>query len=342
MCQIDSTHYLWSNGDEDLAVLSVDPATDNIGIENTLMLADRRQQPAICKIDYTHYLWSYCLGIWAGSTSVLTLNPADWSITEGLVHEFDSRGQWEALCRIDATHYLCAYRSTGDSGRACVFTIDTGTWTVGSGSIFEFEPVQCLYIDTARIDDEHYLVVYRGVGNMSYAFVMTVEAGTYVISKGPNHIFTDSVWVRTPLFSIDATHYICLYPSCNDNLTRAIILNVIPGADPASWTVTSGTPLEIASGTGDTVGLAQLGPTIYICVYAGDRENPTNAVRLTVDTGSWTISKGDPVLINMTKIETGPVLGTIDSTCAFYVYTDWATGGDTHGVIITDATELLP
>ncbi len=342
MCQIDSMHYLWSDGDKDLAVFSVDPAADNIRIENTLTLAARRQQPAFCKIDDTHYLWSYCRGIWAGTTSVLTLNPADWSITEGPTHEFDSRGQWEALCKIDATHYLCTYRSTGDSGYACVLTVDTGTWTVSSGSFFRFEPAQCLYIAIDKIDDEHYLVVYRGVGNMSYAFVLTVEAGTYAIAKGPNHVFTDSVWVRTPLFGVDATHYICLYPSWNDNLTRAVILNVIPGVVPQNWRVTSGTPLEIAAGTGDTVGLAQLEPAIYICVYAEDGENPTHGVRLTVDTDSWTISKGDPVSVYTPKIETGPVLGTIDTTCAFYVFTDWANGGDTHGIMITDSTLLLP
>ena len=342
MCQIDSTHYLWSNGDEDLAVLSVDPTTDTITVENTLTLADRRQMPAICKIDNTHYLWSYCLGIWAGSASVLTLNPADWSITEGLVHEFDSRGQWEALCRIDATHYLCCYTATANVGIACVLTVDTSNWTVSSGSFFQYTTGLVIYTQTAKIDDEHYLCIYKGVGDNHFAFVITVEAGTYAIDKGPAHIFTDSVWVRVPLLRIDSTHYICLYSSHNEDIVRAVILNVIPGADPASWMVTSGTPFEVVATSGEFIGMAQLEPTTYVCVYTGANDASTYAVRLAVDTGSWTISRGDPVSIYTPKIETGPVLGTIDSTCAFCVHTDWATGGDTHGVIITDVTELLP
>jgi len=252
----------------------------------------------------------------------------DPNITKGMPFEYDDvLGLTPALSQIDSTHYLCAYGGPDkDKCWSAVLTVDTGTWEITKGTAFQFESVKGKTPALIQVDSTHYLCAYSGEGDFGTAVILTVDTGTWDITKGTPKVF-DGAKGKTPaLAQIDSTHYLCAYAGDEDDGT-AVILTV----DTGTWEIMAGTTMKFDPAKGKTPALAQIDATHFLCAYAGDGDIGT-AVVLTVDTETWNITKETetPLVFSIVKGKT-PKLSQIDSTHYLCVYDEDGLG---HAVVL--------
>ncbi len=136
-------------------------------------------------IDDTHFLCAYQGPDSHGWAVVLTIDPADWSISIETPFEYDpALGGEPNLTRIDATHHLCAYKGEGADGYAVVLTVDPESWTISREAPREWDPEMADYAYLCRIDDGHYLCSYQGPGSDGWALVLGVELPGGAVGEG--------------------------------------------------------------------------------------------------------------------------------------------------------------
>ena len=213
------------------------------------------------------------------------------------------------------TVYLRVNDSNGTGGG--------GDPNITKGTPFEYDGVIGLIPALAQIDSTHYLCAYGGPDkDMGWSVVLTVDTGTWEITKGTAFQF-ESVKAKTPaLIQVDSTHYLCAYAGDGDDGT-AVILTV----NTSTWAITKEppeTPFEFDGVKGKTPALAQIDSTHYLCAYAGDGDVGTITV-LTVDTGTWAITEEETSLVFNADKGKEPALAQIDSTHYLLTYSD---GGD--------------
>jgi hypothetical protein len=226
--------------------------------------------PALSQIDSTHYLCAYTGPVSDGFAIVLTVNPGTWAVTKAtpLPLEYDaSDGLYPALSQIDSTHYLCAYTGPDSDGFAIVLTVDPGTWAVTKATPLplEYDASDGLYPALSQIDSTHYLCAYTGTGSDGFAIVLTVDLGTWAVTKAtllPVE-YDASNGLYPALSQIHSSGFLCSYRGPS-NRAWAVVLNV----DSAGWTISAETPLEFDSAS-TWPALAQIDAGNYLCVYAG-------------------------------------------------------------------------
>ena len=334
LAQIDSTHYLCAYTDTGsigyAVVLTVNLTTRDItaGTPCSFELpAAAGTYPALAKIDSTHYLCAYTGAGTDGWAVVLTVNLGTWAVTRNTPYEFDnSNGQYPALVQINSTHYLCAYTDTGSIGYAVVLTVSP-TWTITAGTprSFELPAAAGTYPALAQIDSTHYLCAYTGAGTDGYAVVLTVNLGTWAISRGTAFEYDTSNGQYPALAQIDSTHYLCAYTDTG-NLGYAVVLTVSP-----TWTITRGAPysFEMPATAGLWPALAQIDTTRYLCAYYRNTSgNPGYAVVLTVS--GTTITPNTPYQFDGTGLY--PALAKIDICNYLCAYT--GSGDDGWSVVL--------
>ncbi|MHC4365957.1 MAG: hypothetical protein ACYSTJ_10850, partial [Planctomycetota bacterium] len=294
LAQIETGRYLCAykgwDGSGRAVVLTVNTTTWEITSGITLNYASVGKTPALTQIDDDNYLCAYEGGGSDGWAVILTVNPVTWTVSEGTAFEYDgSKGKTPALAQIDSTHYLCAYTGNRDDGWAAVLKVDTGTGTITKESSFEFDNQDGGTPALSKIDDTHYLCAYKGRRSDGWATVLTVNTGTWAITKETPFEF-DTRDGKTPaLAKIDDTHYLCAYNG-RDNDGWATVLTVNTG----TWTITKETPFEYDTQTGKTPVLAQMDDSSFVCAYTGPGDDGW-AVVLAVNLITWTISKQTPV-----------------------------------------------
>ena len=177
--------------------------------------------PALIQIDSTHYLCAYAGIFQRGMAVVLSVNPADWSISKGTPFEYDNpTGSSAALIQIDTSHYLCTYRGFEDDGWAVVLSVNTVTWEITKETPFEFDTE---YGDTsalALVDPNNYLCAYTsytGEVNEGWAVMLTVNTGTWGIAKGIPFKFDNDNGVTPALEPVDPNNYLCVYDGTGNN-----------------------------------------------------------------------------------------------------------------------------
>ena len=248
----------------------------------------------------------------------LRVNPVSGtqeSLTMGTLfeHEID-QAETPALVQIDSNHYLCAYTGPGSDGWAVVLIVDTSNGMVSRATAFEFDNVQATTPALAKIDYTHYLCVYTDKSSDGQAVVLTVNPGTWAITKQTAFEY-DTDQADTPaLAKINDTHYLCAY---TDKFSdgQAVVLTV----DTGTWNITKETPLEYDSDNADTPALAKIDNQHYLCTYS-DKFSDGQAVVLTVNTGNWTISAGATFEYDNLNGQ-NPYLAAIDSTHYLCAYT---------------------
>ncbi len=240
------------------------------------------------------------------------------ALTKTVDFEFDgANGATPALARIDPTHYLCAYEGADGDGWAVVLTVDTTGATISKAAAFEFEDDTGLQPALVKIDDTHYLCAYQGPQSKGKkygrAVVLTVNTGSWTISKGPTRDFEDDMCEYPSLAKIDDTHYLCAYTSKNND-GWAVVLTV----DTGDWSVSEQTAYEFDSDNGVAPDLAKIDTTHYLCAYTG-ANNDGWAVVLIVDTGDWSVSNSTALEFDASNGQ-APALVQVDSThylCAY-------------------------
>ena len=284
------------------------------------------ETPVLAQIDDSHYLCAYTGWDNSGQAVVLTVNPITWTISKGTVFKFDtSKGKSPALAQIDNDNYLCAYEGPDSDGWAVVLTVNPITWTVSKETPFEFDSSKGEIPALAQIDDTHYLCAYTGLGNNGWATVLTVNTGTWTITKETPFEF-DTQESETPALSkIDNTHYLCAYNGKNDD-GWATVLTVNVG----TWTIAKETPFEFDNNRAETPALSKIDNTHYLCAYNGQDNNGWATV-LTVNAGTWVITKQTPFEYD-NEYAGAPALARIDNNRYLCDYS--GEGGDGWAVVL--------
>jgi len=249
----------------------------------------------------------------------------DESLTAGALLEYDvSQGTTPALAQVDSTHFLCVYAGPGSVGRAVILAVDTDDWTVSRATAFEFDSmVEQMRPALAKIDNGHYLCIYADKFDDGQAVVLTVDTGTWEITK-ETPLEYDTDHAGTPaLAKIDDGHYLCAYADKFDD-GQAMVLTV----DAGDWTISGGTKFEYDDTQAQDAALAQIDATHYLCAYTGTLADGW-ALVMTVHTGTWTVSGGPRFEFDGSDGKS-PALSQIDSSRYLCAYTGlgfdgWAT-----------------
>jgi len=267
------------------------------------------ETPVLAQIDDTHYLCAYTGWDGSGQAVVLTVTPITWTISKGTVFKFDtSKGKTPALARIDDDNYLCAYEGPDSDGWTVVLTVNPITWTLSKRTAFEYDTSKGKTPALEKIDDNHYLCAYEGNHDDGWATVLTVNTGTWTITKETPFEFDNKRGRAPALAKIDNTqHYLCAYEGDHDD-GWATVLTVNTGA----WTITKETPFEFDNKRGEAPALAKIDNMHYLCAYQGDHDDGWATV-LTVNTETWTITKETPFEYDSEKAR-APALAKIDNS----------------------------
>jgi len=186
--KIDDTHYLcaYRGPDDDgwAVVLEVDPYNGWDVDALTPFEFDARKclGPALCQIDPMdprHYLCAYQGDGDDGWAVVLDVqNFGNWAITTEASFEFDpSNGRTPALVQMkDSEHFLCVYSASGDDGWGLVLNVTQPPWSITGGSSVEFDPSKAADAAVWKIDDAHYLCVYRADQDAGHAVILWTGA----------------------------------------------------------------------------------------------------------------------------------------------------------------------
>ena len=177
-------------------------------------------QPALIRIDDTHHLCAYRgsnLRHWA---VVLTVNPADISVSEEIPFEVTpSIYAYEpALARIDDTHYLYALTSNIGLGCAVVLTVNTSDWTISKAmadDYYQFSDAAGS-IDLCQINSTSFLCAYTA-GSNGLVTVLTVNTSDWSMSHAAPFTFETNACSEPELCKIDDTHYLCAYAGLDDD-----------------------------------------------------------------------------------------------------------------------------
>ena len=339
LAQIDDTHYLCAyrgwDSDGYAVVLTVNLTTWAI-TKGTSFEFDTQngETHALSKIDDTHYLCVYEGEDDDGWAVILTVDPSTWTITKGTPFEFDTqKGKTPALSQIDNTHYLCAYSGNGDDGWVTVLTIDTDSWTITKETPLEFDTQTGETPALAQIDNTHYLCAYSGNGDDGWATVLTVNTGTWTVTKETPFEFDTKKGETPALSKIDNTHYLCAYSGRNND-GWATVLTVNTG----TWAIMKETPFEFDTQKGETPALSKIDNAHYLCAYSRSGDDGW-AVVLTVDQDTWAISKGTPHEYDTSKGMV-PALKKIDNNrhlCAYQGNND-----DGWSVVLEEGLKVKP
>jgi prepilin-type N-terminal cleavage/methylation domain-containing protein len=235
-----------------------------------------------------------------------------------------------ALSKIDDQHFLCAYDGPSNDGWAVVLMPKriSDDWQISKGTPFEFDSSEGRVPELCQIDMTHYLCAYRGQNSDGWAVVLTVNPGTWKISKDTAFEFApdtglpipedpsgdSDTFFRPALARINGSHYLCAYMGQGFD-GWAVVLMVNPSANGISL---AGTALEFDNVEGRAPALAQIDYTHYLCAYTGPDEDGW-AVVLTIEPGSWTITKETPFEFAQVR-GYKPDLAKIDDThylCAY-------------------------
>jgi type II secretory pathway pseudopilin PulG len=243
-------------------------------------------EPALAHMSGTKYLCAYRSNRDDGWARILTVNPADWSVSAGSFFEYDTKqGITPDLAKIGDTHLLCVYQGDrGDGWSHVLYETTPGELTDGPGE--EFDTADCVHPALSEIDSSHFLCAYFNNISSVRTLVLTVDPGSWSINKGPTAEFACDLVCNPDLVKIDDTHHLCAYRGSNLRLW-AVVLTV----DPANWTVTTETPFEVAPSIyAYEPTLAKIDDTHYLYAFHSNTSQGC-AVVLTVHTSDWTITK---------------------------------------------------
>ncbi|MHC4533138.1 MAG: PilW family protein [Planctomycetota bacterium] len=191
LAKIDDTHYLCvyqgQNGGVHggAVVLTVNnPVDGNINVGTHFdFLGESAGRLELAQIDDTHYLCTYETSN-DGRATVLTVNPADWTVTKNPGPDFlvaQLRTSTSQLCQVDSTNFLFVYPELASTGAAVLLTVNTGDWSISKGTPCTFDPTDCLTPTICQIDTDHYLCAYRGVDADGFAGVLELGTGDAIL-----------------------------------------------------------------------------------------------------------------------------------------------------------------
>lgn len=286
--------------------------------------------PALAKIDDTHYLCAYNGAGSDGWAVVLEVDAVNSTISSYTPFEFDAvRGKTPALSKIDDEHYLCAYSGDLDIGLATVLIVDTATWTISKGPTFTFDNVIGEAPALAPADSTHHLLAYKGLDSDGWAVILTVDTGTWTITKETPFEYDISRGDMPALIEIESEKYLCVYQGAGkDGWAVFLIVNA------GTWSISKG-PALCFNAIAEThyPAISHIKDNRYLCLYMNTMGGQLGwAIILTVNTASSTVSRGAPLLSD--NGGTTPAVCAINETALLGTYAPTGTGFKGRAVVL--------
>jgi hypothetical protein len=283
--RIDATNYLCAyQGDKQdgyAVILTVNPATWMISRGAPLEFdTDHCAGPALSQASSTDFLCAYqgkvTPAVGGLFTKVLTVDVPTRTITCGSTYISDANdGGNPALANIDDTHHLCTY-SAAAGGLTSILTVDTVLKTVvREVGIFQFDPQQAMHNELQKINLNHYLAAYRGWSETGYAFILTVNTGTWAMGKGTTIQYDTSVKYQSEypaLEWITGDDWLLAYTGTlpgEGDIGKAKVLTV----DTPTDSVAAGTDYIHDNIEGVHPALSKVDDSHFLCAYEGDRDD---------------------------------------------------------------------
>ncbi|MCP4259870.1 MAG: hypothetical protein GY774_20515, partial [Planctomycetes bacterium] len=298
---------------------------------------DQGMEPALVHMSGKKYLCAYRGDRDDGWACIITVNPADWSVSASGFLEYDTKqGVTPALGKIDDTNFLCAYQGDRGDGWACILY----EWPAGSGILeagpqIEFDTTDCMDPTMCKIitqgDDHYFLCAYAA----SYEVHVVVLNATIVPlmkldTPGTGASFTGAFSPTPALTKIDDTHYLCVYQDQSGGVHGgAVVLTV---NNPVDGNINIGTHFNFFGESAGRLELAKIDNMHYLCIY--EASNDGRATVLTVNPADWTVTKdpGPDFFIDLMSISTYAIC-QVDSTNFICAYPALSIGGGAAGVL---------
>ncbi len=185
LARIDDEHHLCMYSGSSAApgsavILTVDTVTKTVTKEGSLFVFDTQQamQNRLCKIDQNHYLAAYRGWNETGFAFIFTVDTSTWAISKGATIVYDDKSEYAALAWISGEDYLCAYAGTvqggTDIGKALALSVDTQSDIVSRSTDIIHDAAEGANPDLSKVDDLHFLCVYKGERGDGFATILTV------------------------------------------------------------------------------------------------------------------------------------------------------------------------
>jgi type II secretory pathway pseudopilin PulG len=180
LAQIDTSHYLCVYsvlGDCGKAVvLTTDTVTDTITAGSAFeFISASCRFSSLAQIDADDFLCVYCDQDYDGNARILRVDTGTWQITAPAPVVYNpSRSFWPSLAEIDQTQVLCAWDGFQNEGVAAILNVDAATGSVIPGPDYSFDTIGQTP-DLHRIDDTHYLGVYKGQGGDGWGVIIDIR-----------------------------------------------------------------------------------------------------------------------------------------------------------------------
>jgi hypothetical protein len=254
--KINDTHYLVTHvGDAGYGfarVLYVNPADWSITQVSWLpSFVSNYVTPSLVKINNTHYIVAYQGNANRGRAEVLSVNLADWTISavSNVFFDYNSTAYF-SMQKINDTHYFVIYgRGSSYLPYTIILQVDNSFTVTNVTEPIQITGLAATFHSMVKINDTHYLDVFRnsGAGNDGFAMVLEVLPSWTVnnVSMFEFDIADDSY---NSLVQINQTQYINAYQGVGSD-GFAIGLNVeIPVAVGGNCWTNDGTLLFIPNG----------------------------------------------------------------------------------------------
>lgn len=157
-----------------------------------------------------------------------------------------------------------------------------------AGSSFEFNSTQGARNAIAKIDDTHYLNIFRGPDNDGFAQVFEVDEGDWSISASGSAFEFDTANLHSAsIMQVDSNHFLIFYGGAS-NAAYAEVLEV----NLSTWAVTSPSArLDVGSGMEEACNaIAQVDSNHFLLTWA-DSGFDTNATIVAVNLSTWAVTK---------------------------------------------------
>src|SRR3990167_8528320 len=180
---------------------------------------------AIAEVDENHFIIFFAGTGNDGYTQVFTVNTTTWAVTTAAASlEFDTTlGTHNACFQIDTNHFINVWSGSGNDGFAQVFTVNTTTWAVTTAAAtLEFDTQSFTFASIKQIDENHFIVWWRGPGTVNIGFVqvLAVNTTTWAVTTAGAKIEYDDMGNLSGDIStrkIDDNHFIAFWEGTNDD-----------------------------------------------------------------------------------------------------------------------------
>ncbi len=283
----------------------------------------------VAALDSTHFVVTYEDDNATGDALVGLVSGTTIS-SYGSVNAFESGTiTLSSVARLDDTHFVVAYKDSGDANKGkAVVGLTSGTTISSYGAINIFEAASMDFASVARLDDTHFIVVWRdNVTTYGEARIGSVSGTT--ITYGAVNAFRSASTTLSTVGGLDSTHFVVAFKDNSEsNYGKAVV-----GLTDGGTTISSYGALNTFNAAATLFQyMAVLDSTHFVVAYE-DASNHGEAI-VGLVSGTTISSYGSPSTFEASTIDY-MATAAIDATHFVVVYRD---GGDTFGKAVVGLT----